>query len=102
MEGTFADPRFGVFRYLSPILYRYYLVRDRRECLPCDGLDMRDFAGIQERIRGATVGGADIESDDELSRKAVVTGAGCFHDGGQRSAMGGFGYLLGTPHISFT
>ena len=102
MEGTFADPRFGVFRYLSLIHYRRYLVGDRRGYLPCDGLDFGNFARIQQGIGGATVGGPDIESDDEFSRKAGITGAGCFHGGGQRSAMGGFGYFLGTPHISLT
>ena len=87
MEGTFADPRFGVFRYLSLIHYRWYLVGDRRRSLPCDGLDLRYFARIQQCVSGATVSGPDIESDDKLSRKARVTGADCLHDGSQRRAM---------------
>ena len=82
MEGTFADPRFGVLRYLSLIHYHCYLVGDRSEYLPCDGLDLRDLARIQHCISGTAVSGPNIESDDKLSRRAGVTGAGRFHDVG--------------------
>jgi len=54
--------------------------------LPRDGLDLGDFAGIEQGIGGATVRRPDVESDDKLSRKARVRGAGSFHDGSQRKA----------------
>jgi len=101
MEGTFADPRFGVFRYLSLIYYRCYLVGNRRGYLPRDGLDLRDFTRIQQRVSGATVRGPDIESDDKLSRKARVTGADCLHDGSQRRAMGRSNISLGPATLFF-
>ena len=46
MEDTFADPGFGLSRYLSLIVTVCYLIRDQKEYLLCNGSDLRDFAGI--------------------------------------------------------
>ena len=95
MEGIFADPRLGVFGYLSLNCHHFCGVGNRKKSMPRDGLDLRDFARVQQCIRGTTKGSPDIEGDDELSRKAGITGAGCFHDGGQRRTIDEF---LGTRH----
>ena len=63
--------------------HRSFSVRSQRGCSPCDGLDMRDFSRVQKGIRGAAKSSPDIESDNKFSRRARVTGAGCFHHGGQ-------------------
>ena len=65
--------------YLSPVHDRYDWIRDRREHLPCDGLDLGDLARIQQGICSTAEGSPDIEGDDEFSREASV--AGRFHDG---------------------
>ena len=52
--------------------------------MPCDRLDLGNFARVQQRVRGAAERGSNVESDDEFSRKARVTGAGHFHNGGQK------------------
>jgi len=97
MEGIFADPRFGVFGYLTSICHHRRWVRDLRKHVPRDGLDLRDFTRVQQCIRGTTECSPDIESDDKLSRKTRVTCAGCVHDGSQR-AIDRFEYFLGTRH----
>ena len=89
MEGTFADPGFGSFRYLSLTRHRTSRISGLRGCLPCDGFDLRDFAGIQQCICGTAERGPDVESDDKFSRGARVDGVACFHDGGRREATGG-------------
>jgi hypothetical protein len=58
--------------------------RERRKRLLCNRSDLRDFSRIQERICGTAECGPDIEGDDELSRGARVTGAGCIHDRSKR------------------
>ena len=65
----------------------HYSVRNRKKYLPRNRLDLRDFSGIQQGIRGTTERSPNVESDDEFSRKASVTGAGCFHNGSRRKAI---------------
>ena len=49
--------------------------------MPRDGLDSRDFAGVQEGIRGTAERSADIEGNDKFPRGARVTGASNVHGG---------------------
>ena len=49
--------------------------------MPRDGLDSRDFARVQEGVRGAAERGADIKGNDKLPRGARVTGASNIHGG---------------------
>jgi len=81
MEGIFADPRFGVFGYLPLVRQYSLLVRTRRRDLPCNRLDLRDFSRVQQDIRSTTERSPDIQSNDELSRKAGIRGAGYIHNG---------------------
>ena len=52
--------------YLPFVTVRHW-TRDGRRYSPCDRLDLRDFAGIQQGVCGAAERGPDIESDNELS-----------------------------------
>ena len=47
--------------------------------MPRDGLDSRDFTGVQEGIRGTAERSADIEGNDKFPRGARVTGASNVH-----------------------
>jgi hypothetical protein len=70
--------------YLSFVTDRYQI----SECMensPCDRLNPRDLARIQEGVRSTTEGSPDVESDDEFSRGARVTSAGYVHGGGWRT-----------------
>ena len=42
--------------------------------MPRDGLDLRNFARVQEGIRGTAERSADIEGDDKFPRGARVRG----------------------------
>ena len=74
MEGTFADPICGLSRYLPPDYQGCDAIKDKRDSL-CDRVNFRDLTRVQEGVCGTTVGGADIESENKLSRGAVVRGA---------------------------
>jgi hypothetical protein len=65
--------------YLSFVVRDW--IGDKRMYLPCNGLDLRDFAGIQQSICSAAERSPDIESDDEFSRGTSVKGTGNIHDG---------------------
>ena len=69
MEGTFFVPTFGLSRYL-PLVRQCYQMGQR--CSLPDRTDFRNFTGVQEGVRGATVGSTDIEREDELFRGAFV------------------------------
>ena len=81
MEEIFEDPGFGLLRYLSLIRHSSLYVRSGSGYLLCDGSDLGYFTRIQEGIRGAAKGGADIESDHEFSRAASIDGVFHVHSG---------------------
>jgi len=56
--------------------------------MPCNRPDLRDMAGVQKRICGTAERSPDIESDNQFSRWAGVTGARCIHDGNRRDKQG--------------
>jgi len=51
-------------------------IAERRDDLLRDGMDLWDFARVQECVRDTTECGANIESEDESSRGASVRCAG--------------------------
>lgn len=62
---------FGLSRYLlSP--HRIFWDVGRWEASPGDQIDLRGFAWIKERVRGSAVRCADIKSENELPRGAVI------------------------------
>lgn len=79
MEGTFADPGFGLLTCLGLFCPHRYSIKSE-QCLPCNGSDLRDLPGIQERICGTAEGSSDIERDDEFSLGASIPGASYIHD----------------------
>ena len=71
MEGIFADPASsGLSQYLSPVRHSCEtaewggLLRDR--------VYFWDFTGVQERIRDAAVGSANVKGENELSSGTVI------------------------------
>ena len=64
MEGTFADPGFGLFRYLPRVTVAAR--RRAKEYVPRDGLELRDFIRVQEGVRGTAECSADVKGNDEF------------------------------------
>ena len=58
--------------------------------MPCNRLDLSDFAGIEQGIRSTTERGPDIESNNKLSPRASVRGAVYTHDESERTATKSF------------
>src|SRR5258705_225777 len=81
MEGIFADPRFGVFGYLSLICHHCCGVRDRGKSMPRKGLDWRVFPRLKQCIRATTNCCPDTESNDKFARKAEIGGGFCLKGG---------------------
>ena len=65
--------------------------------MPCNRLDLGDFSRIQECIRSTTKCSPDIESDNEFSRRARISGVGCIHNE-DRGRATGVEYFLGIRH----
>jgi hypothetical protein len=67
----FRRPDLRVVEVSAPSYQGCLAIRDKKDSL-CDRVNFRDFARVHEGICGTTVGGADIESENKLSRGAVV------------------------------
>ena len=87
MEGTFADPGFGLFRYLPRVTGAAH--RQTQEYMPRDGLDSRDFTRVQEGIRGTAERSANIEGNNKFPRGARVRGTSNVHGGRRKKITDG-------------